>query len=491
VSVPGLRFNAPPGWPPPPPGWSPPEGWLPDPAWPGAPAGWQFWIPDPIQPADQPAEASVSPAPGPPAGHPGDLVAPTPAGPAKGAELELAAQADARAAGDSTAGATPPIAPDPSVAATDSVRADEELLALRAERDALRVQLRQMSETHAASAGTESESDLLADVGIYQYRHPLDTAAQYKDALREIQEQIREHITGRHAIEASDRFVYNNSLAQGRRMVADFSKLMLRAYNAEAENCVRTVRAGSVTAAVQRLDRAVTAIARLGTFMEMRVSADYHDLRVREIELTGDFLIKVQEEREAERAAREELREQRKAAAELQAEHDRLEKEREHYQNALNAIQTHGGDAQQVLERLSQIDEALTQNDYRIANIRAGYVYVISNLGAFGPDVVKIGMTRRLDPMDRVRELGDASVPFPFDVHMIHFSNDAVGVESRLHQAFSEARINQVNLRREFFRATPRQVREILVAQVGNVLEFTDEPEAAQYRQSQAHHDVT
>jgi len=274
-------------------------------------------------------------------------------------------------------------------------------------------------------------------------------------------------------------------------MVADFSKLMLRAYNAEAENCVRTVRAGSVTAAVQRLERAVTAIARLGTFMEMRVSADYHDLRVREIELTGDFLIKVQEEREAERAAREELREQRKAAAELQAEHDRFEKERAHYQNALNAIQAQGGDAQQVLERLGQIDEALTQNDYRIANIRAGYVYVISNLGAFGPDVVKIGMTRRLDPMDRVRELGDASVPFPFDVHMIHFSNDAVGVESQLHQAFSEARINPVNLRREFFRATPRQVREILLAQVGNVLEFTDEPEAAQYRQSQAHHDVT
>jgi len=140
--------------------------------------------------------------------------------------------------------------------------------------------------------------------------------------------------------------------------------------------------------------------------MEMRVSAACHDLRVREIELTGDFLIKVQEEREAERAAREELREQRKAAAELQAEHDRLEKERAHYQNALNAIQAPGGDAQQVLERLGQIDEALTQNDYRIANIRAGYVYVISNLGAFGPDVVKIGMTRRLDPMDRVREWG-------------------------------------------------------------------------------------
>jgi len=200
VSVPGFRFNAPPGWPPPPPGWSPPEGWLPDPAWPVAPAGWQFWIPDPVQPADQPAAAPVSPALGPAVGHPVDLVAPTSAGPAKGAELGRVAQADARAAVDSTAGATPVTALEPPVAATDSVTADDELLALRAERDALRVQLRQMTEAHAGSAGADDEGDLLADVGIYQYRHPIASAAHYKDALRQIQEQIREHITGRHAI---------------------------------------------------------------------------------------------------------------------------------------------------------------------------------------------------------------------------------------------------------------------------------------------------
>lgn len=134
--------------------------------------------------------------------------------------------------------------------------------------------------------------------------------------------------------------------------------------------------------------------------------------------------------------------------------------------------------------RLADVDKAIEQNDYRTANIRAGYVYVISNPGAFGRHMVKIGMTRRLEPLDRVRELGDASVPFPFDVHAIFFAEDAVNVEGQLHKAFADMRVNRVNERREFFFATPAQVREVLAAHVGNILEFTEEPEATQYLQS-------
>ena len=112
-------------------------------------------------------------------------------------------------------------------------------------------------------------------------------------------------------------------------------------------------------------------------------------------------------------------------------------------------------------------------------------MYVISNVGAFGPDVVKIGMTRRLEPMDRVRELGDASVPFRFDCHALFFSNDAVSLENALHHRFAEQRVNLVNLRREFFYATPAQVRQA-VAELGNdhLLEFTEDPEALEWRAS-------
>jgi hypothetical protein len=120
-----------------------------------------------------------------------------------------------------------------------------------------------------------------------------------------------------------------------------------------------------------------------------------------------------------------------------------------------------------------------------VANIRAGYVYVISNVGAFGERMVKIGLTRRLDPLDRVYELGDASVPFRFDVHALVFSDDAVGLEARLHQALAQVRVNLVNPRREFFYATPSEVRALLAKHAGHLLDFVDEPEASEWRQSE------
>ena len=134
--------------------------------------------------------------------------------------------------------------------------------------------------------------------------------------------------------------------------------------------------------------------------------------------------------------------------------------------------------------KISAVDEAIEQNDFRAANIRAGYVYVISNPGSFGRNMVKIGLTRRLEPMDRIRELGDASVPFPFEVHAIFFADDAVTLENELHHAFAEERVNRVNERREFFFATPEQVRRVLAEKVGNLLEFNEHPEATQFLQS-------
>ncbi|MBB5872781.1 hypothetical protein F4553_006215 [Allocatelliglobosispora scoriae] len=122
--------------------------------------------------------------------------------------------------------------------------------------------------------------------------------------------------------------------------------------------------------------------------------------------------------------------------------------------------------------------------DYRAANVRAGYVYVISNIGAFGEGMVKIGMTRRLEPLDRVRELSDASVPFNFDVHAIFFSNDAVGIESAMHSRLASRRVNLVNQRREFFYVTPHEAKQHLLELAGDLLEYNESPEALEYRQS-------
>jgi len=341
----------------------------------------------------------------------------------------------------------------------------------------------------SADAVDLNDERVLQEVGIYRYHHPLENAAAYKDQLASLSDEVKDMVKQGSAVLASDMFTFNNSLAKGRKMTGEFSKLMLRAYNAEADNCVRALRAGNVITAKKRLEASVTAIARLGAMMEMRVNPQYHQLRCRELELTADYLMKVQVEKEEAREERERLREERKAEQELAAERERLTKERDHYANALKAVEATGDqDAiTELTEKLASIGQAIEHNDFRAANIRAGYVYVISNTGAFGPNIVKIGLTRRLEPMDRVRELGDASVPFPFDVHALFFSEDAVTVEADLHRAFAARRVNHVNLRREFFFATPEQVRIELASRIGNLLEFVHEPEATQYLQSKGY----
>jgi hypothetical protein len=334
----------------------------------------------------------------------------------------------------------------------------------------------------------ERDTESLHAIGIYQYMHPLQNAVAYEEALTQIRAEIKDHVLRGSAIEASTRFTFDNSLAKGRKMVTDLAKLMLRAYNAEAENCVRYVKAGNLKAAQKRLTTAATSIARYASMMEMQISPAYQELRLRELSLTADYQMKVQEEREAAREERARLREEQQAERELRAERERLEKERVHYATALAALIASGQDVEnhEVAEKLAELDKAIADNDYRIANIRAGYVYVISNVGSFGSGIVKIGMTRRIDPMERVRELGSASVPFGFDVHALLFSKDAVGVEAELHRRFASRRVNRVNLRREYFYTTPAEVKIALAEVTGNLLEFNDQAEAEQYRASEA-----
>ena len=329
-----------------------------------------------------------------------------------------------------------------------------------------------------------NDDKLLQEAGVYRYHHPLENAAAYSERLTELSTQIADQVKSGQAIEASTSFTLDGSLAKGRSMTSDLSKLMLRAYNAEAENVIRTLRFGASVVAVRRLEATRTAIAKLGRLMEMRVSDSYHALRVQEINLVSDYLAKKEEERETARAERERLREERKVEQELAAAREKLEKERSHLVAVIEKLQAKGETDPELQTKLAEIDGAIAQNDYRAANIRAGYVYVISNRGAFGERVVKIGLTRRLEPMDRIQELGDASVPFRFDVHAIYFSEDAVALEGQLHEHFAQRRLNWANDRKEFFFATPIEVRQVLEQKVGNLLEFVEHAESTEYLQS-------
>ena len=447
----------------------PPDGWVPDPSWPPAPPGWEFWVEDPA--ALQSGPDRVEPV------EPVEAVE-SPAERAVEAAVEefVEAQVDAPVASSAE-----PVA--------ELADLQAQIAKAREQRDRLMADIRVEAERELRAALVELNDALtLQAAGVYEYRHPLESADAYKQRLADLQSRIKAAITEDRAILASSSFSLDNSLAKGKRMVTDLGKLMLRAYNAEADNAVRALRAGTLDTAIKRLNASAESIARLGSMMDMRVNPEYHALRTEELELTADYLAKVAEEREQVREERERLREEAKAERELAAEREQLEKERSHNENALKALLEQGreSEAAALQTRIEEISKAIEFNDYRAANIRAGYVYVISNVGAFGPDVVKIGLTRRLEPMERVRELGDASVPFPFDVHALFFADDAVGLETQLHQAFADRKVNQVNQRREFFFATPHQVREILADTVGSLLEYMQEPVATEYHQSRA-----
>jgi hypothetical protein len=331
------------------------------------------------------------------------------------------------------------------------------------------------------------DAALLQEAGVYKYRHPLTDIVAYEKQLSSLEASIKAaNRSDGGAVQATTNWTVNNSAAAGRAMVRDFSKLMLRAFNAEADNLVRGLKPYKLDGAIERITKVADTIAKLGKTMDIRISQAYLRLRVQELELTADFLAKQAEQKEAERVERERLREERKVQQEIERERARLEKERQHFANALEAVKAAGDEAaiSRVQEQLADVDRAIEGVDYRAANIRAGYVYVISNLGSFGEKMVKIGMTRRLEPLDRIRELSDASVPFNFDVHALFFSKDAVGIETKMHEHFAQFRVNMVNKRREFFRATPLEVKAHLAELAGELLRFEEVPEALEYRQS-------
>jgi hypothetical protein len=354
-----------------------------------------------------------------------------------------------------------------------------------AERTAAELELSQLKEQIV----TVGEEALLQEVGVYKYRHPLDSAVAYKGRIATTKDRIKVAVREGRAVTGAVNWTVNGSAREGSKMVRDFSKLMLRAYNNEADNAVRSMRPYTLDSAITRLTKARSTILRLGQTMQIQITDEYHSLRIEELTLTADYLAKTAEEKERQREERERMREDAKVQKELERERAKLIKEAAHYQGLVERLRAQGDEAgaADALAHLEEVNAAVMGLEEREANIRAGYVYVISNIGSFGDRMVKIGMTRRLEPMDRVRELGDASVPFRYDVHALIFSKDAVGLETRLHQALAAKRVNLVNMRREFFYAEPRDVLDLLEQFEGKdkVLSFEETPEAEEWHISE------
>lgn len=338
---------------------------------------------------------------------------------------------------------------------------------------------------------------LYQDFGLYTPVYNLMNSEAYKDRLAVVRERQKTMIKNNSAAYFPTNFTYNNSLAQGKKLVADNVKQILRAFNNECEAIIDKVKFNNVESIRKRIIKSCEDLNKLNSKMQISIVPSYLDLKLQEMNLCYEYAIKKQEEKEEQKRIREEQREAQKLQKEIEDARKTSEKEKAHYANALHRIevrmQSVSGTERTILEerraemqqQLATIEEELKQIDYREANQRAGYVYVISNIGSFGENIYKIGMTRRLDPMDRVDELGDASVPFTFDVHAMIFSDDAPALEAALHRAFDSKKVNMVNTRREFFHVTLEEIEEVVKKNFDKTVEFTKVPSAEQYRESQ------
>lgn len=338
---------------------------------------------------------------------------------------------------------------------------------------------------------------LYQDFGLYTPVYNLMNSEKYKDKLAVVREQQKNMVKNNTAVNFPTNFTYNNSLAQGKKLVADNVKQILRAFNNECEAIIDKVKFNNVEAIRKRIIKSCEDLNKLNSKMLISITPSYLDLKLQEMNLCYEYTIKKQEEKEEQKRIREEQREAQKLQKEIEEARRTSEKERIHYRNALHRLEIQMQSAnevertileerrQEMEQQLSNIEEEIRKIDYREANQRAGYVYVISNIGSFGENIYKIGMTRRLDPMDRVDELGDASVPFTFDVHAMIFSDDAPALEAALHRAFDDRKVNMVNTRREFFHVTLEEIESVVKKNFDKTVEFTKIPNAEQYRESQ------
>ena len=343
----------------------------------------------------------------------------------------------------------------------------------------------ELSNLKASLIETE-EIAMLQEVGIYQYSTVLESSVLYAEKIKEIEIEIKKrNLADGGAIEAANEWIVNGSASEGRKVIKEFSKLMLRAYNGEVDDALRTLKPYKMQAAIDRVDKVEKSIEKLGKTMSITINDAYHQLRISEIKLTADYLEKKEDEKEKQKEEKLRLKEEEKAQKEFEREKEKLNKELMHHQSIL-AKANESGDAKVVEvenQKIAEIQSGINGVEERSANIRTGYVYVISNIGSFGEEIMKIGLTRRLDPEERIQELSDASVPFKFDIHALIFHTDAVSLEKQLHQELEKLRVNKVNLRKEFFRVTPTIVKELLTKlSTENILTFNEKAEAPEWR---------
>ena len=281
-------------------------------------------------------------------------------------------------------------------------------------------------------------------------------------------------------------------------MTNQYKKLMLFAFNGECDGLIAKVKWNNASKTKERIIKAFETINKLGVTQNVFITEDFLKLKLEELALTYEYEQKKFEEKEEQRLIREQMREEEKAQKEFEKAQKEAEEEEKRFQKALEKAKAELEGAnpinatalqEQIKELEQKLEAAHERKERAIAQAqltKVGHIYVISNLGSFGEDVYKIGMTRRLDPLDRVRELGDASVPFQFDIHAIIYSENAPQLEYELHKKFADRRLNRVNNKKEFFKVSLEEIEAFVKEHANAEIEFTKLAEAREYRETLA-----
>lgn len=339
---------------------------------------------------------------------------------------------------------------------------------------------------------------LMQEFGLYKPTYDFANAEMYKDKLESIRQLQKDNIKDKSAVTYSELWTVDGSKTKGKKMTNDNIKQILRCFNNECENATDRVKFNNIESMRKRIIKAYDVLNKLNKTNKVSIRNSFLDLKLQELNLAYEYQVKKQEEKEEQKSIREELREQAKLQKELVEAKKNIDKELKHYTNALDKVKEQltdenltDGQKELLLVKKNELEsqcEVLTISlkdvDYRQANQRAGYVYIISNIGAFGENVYKIGMTRRLEPQDRIDELGDASVPFRFDIHAMIFTEDAPALENALHVAFENKKINMINKKREFFNVTLDEIKKVVKSKYDKTINFIETPDAEQYRES-------
>ncbi len=288
-----------------------------------------------------------------------------------------------------------------------------------------------------------------------------------------------------------------SNISSQKRVADSQKKQILRSFNAECSNIINGVTAKNVDASRAKIQRAFDALNKLFAIDGVQISSDYLAVKFEELSLVYAYMVKADEEREQRRAIREQMVEEEKVRREIERAKQKIDKEESQFTNAVNKLMGYlqkskdDVERQLYMDKINDLQEKIKALEADKANVlqreqntRAGFVYIISNIGAFGEQVFKIGMTRRLEPMDRIAELSSASVPFPFDVHALIFSDDAPRLETILHQHFNEQRVNKVNPRKEFFRVDLDKIKKVVLENHNATVKFVDIPDATEYRET-------